>query len=124
MVVNRYAPIEDYGIIGDLHTVALVGKNGSIDFLSFRRLTHHRCLPLSSTPIAAAASRSRRSSTTRYTSYSPHMPPSKRKALRQVSTFSPKQRCADELFAKVFAKSRKCRSACRRSDIYPSGRKA
>ncbi len=28
-------PIENYGIIGDLHTVALVGKNGSIDFLSF-----------------------------------------------------------------------------------------
>src|SRR5262245_29932587 len=33
MLQNRYAPIEDYGIIGDLHTVALVGKNGSIDFL-------------------------------------------------------------------------------------------
>jgi len=27
-----YLPIEDYGIIGDLHTVALVGKNGSIDW--------------------------------------------------------------------------------------------
>jgi GH15 family glucan-1,4-alpha-glucosidase len=33
--VGTYQPIEDYGIIGDLHTVALVGKNGSIDFLSF-----------------------------------------------------------------------------------------
>jgi GH15 family glucan-1,4-alpha-glucosidase len=32
-----YAPIEDYGIIGDLHTVALVGTHGSIDFLSFPR---------------------------------------------------------------------------------------
>ena len=32
-----YQPIEDYGIIGDLHTVALVGKNGSIDFMSFPR---------------------------------------------------------------------------------------
>ena len=28
-----YQPIENYGIIGDLRTVALVGMNGSIDFL-------------------------------------------------------------------------------------------
>ncbi len=27
-----YQPISDYGVIGDLHTVALVGKNGSIDW--------------------------------------------------------------------------------------------
>jgi GH15 family glucan-1,4-alpha-glucosidase len=33
--LNGYQPIEDYGIIGDLHTVALVGKDGSIDFMSF-----------------------------------------------------------------------------------------
>jgi len=32
-----YQPIENYGIIGDLHTVALVGLNGSIDFLCFPR---------------------------------------------------------------------------------------
>lgn len=29
---TRYLPIEDYGMIGDLYTVALVGKNGSIDW--------------------------------------------------------------------------------------------
>jgi GH15 family glucan-1,4-alpha-glucosidase len=30
-----YLPIEDYGVIGDLHTVALVGINGSIDWFCF-----------------------------------------------------------------------------------------
>ncbi len=30
-----YQPIENYGIIGDMHTVALVGMNGSIDWLCF-----------------------------------------------------------------------------------------
>ncbi|GJL48941.1 MAG: glucoamylase [Nitrospirales bacterium] len=32
-----YQAIEDYSIIGDLHTVALVGMNGSIDFMCFPR---------------------------------------------------------------------------------------
>src|SRR5689334_3982334 len=30
-----YQPIENYGIIGDLYIVALVGMDGSIDFMSF-----------------------------------------------------------------------------------------
>lgn len=33
----QYKPIENYGIIGDLHTVALVGMDGSIDFMCFPR---------------------------------------------------------------------------------------
>ncbi|MBA2681949.1 MAG: glycoside hydrolase family 15 protein [Ktedonobacteraceae bacterium] len=33
----NYLPIEDYAIIGDLHTVALVGKNGSIDWCCIPR---------------------------------------------------------------------------------------
>ncbi|MDQ4144629.1 MAG: glycoside hydrolase family 15 protein [Actinomycetota bacterium] len=30
-----YQPLENYGIIGDLHTVALVGLDGSIDYMCF-----------------------------------------------------------------------------------------
>ncbi len=34
---SLYEPIENYGIIGNLHTVALVSREGSIDFMSFMR---------------------------------------------------------------------------------------
>jgi GH15 family glucan-1,4-alpha-glucosidase len=33
--MNAYQPIENYGLIGNLQTIALVGINGSIDFLCF-----------------------------------------------------------------------------------------
>ncbi len=41
-----YQPIENYGIVGDLHSVALVGMNGSIDFM---------CLPHFDSPSIFAA---------------------------------------------------------------------
>ena len=41
-----YQPIEDYGVIGDLSTIALVGDNGAIDFL---------CLPHFDSPSIFAA---------------------------------------------------------------------
>jgi len=31
----NYQPIENYGVIGDLHTVALVGMDGSVDYMCF-----------------------------------------------------------------------------------------
>ncbi len=33
--MSDYQPIENYGVIGDLYTVALVGMDGSIDFMCF-----------------------------------------------------------------------------------------
>lgn len=36
--MSGYRPIEDYGVIGDLNTVALVGLDGSIDYMCFPNL--------------------------------------------------------------------------------------
>ena len=34
-ISKKYQPIENYGMVGDLCTVALVGMDGSIDFMCF-----------------------------------------------------------------------------------------
>src|SRR3954447_25194424 len=41
-----YLPIEDHGIVGDLHTAALVGTNGTVDWL---------CLPTFDSPSVFAS---------------------------------------------------------------------
>ena len=36
-IASGYPPIENYGVVGNLHSVALVGIHGSIDFMCFPR---------------------------------------------------------------------------------------
>ena len=38
MEATQYQPIENYGVIGNLHTICLVAMDGSIDYLPFRRI--------------------------------------------------------------------------------------
>jgi GH15 family glucan-1,4-alpha-glucosidase len=45
-VPDRYPAIEDHAVIGDLHTVALVATDGTIDW---------RCLPRFDSPAAFAS---------------------------------------------------------------------
>lgn len=40
---RSYLPIAEHGLIGDLHTVALVGTDGSIDWWCLRASIHQAC---------------------------------------------------------------------------------
>ena len=55
---GRYLPIAEHGLIGDLHTVALVGTDGTIDWYCCPRFDSPRSSRRSSMPSAGVFSAS------------------------------------------------------------------
>ena len=55
-----YLPIAEHGLVGDLHTVALVGTNGTIDWYCCPAFDSPSVFGRSSTPTTAASTRSAR----------------------------------------------------------------
>jgi GH15 family glucan-1,4-alpha-glucosidase len=49
-----FEPIENYGVIGNMQSIALVGMNGSIDFLCYPNFDSPTVLRRSSTMTGAA----------------------------------------------------------------------
>jgi GH15 family glucan-1,4-alpha-glucosidase len=57
---QRYLPIDEHGIIGDLHTAALIGTDGTIDWFSPGRFDGRAYLERSLIAPVAASIGSRR----------------------------------------------------------------